>query len=69
MKKLRRNLVGIVFGSVVAVFILMTFLVLGCLQSYNNDQADMMTQIISENNGTVPKLKDYEEKQTNGVFW
>lgn len=69
MKKLRRNLVGIVFGSVVAVFILMTFLVLGCLQSYNNDQADMMTQIISENNGTVPKLKDYEEKQTNRVFW
>lgn len=69
MKKLQRNLIGIVFGSVVAVFSIMTLLVLISLKSYNNDMADQMTQIIIENNGIVPKLKDYDEKQDNGDFW
>ena len=62
MRKLRWRLVGIVFSSVVAVFAIMNLVLIFCLRTYNNDQADQMTQIISENDGTVPLMKDYDEK-------
>lgn len=62
MRKLRWRLVGIVFFSVVVVFAIMNLVLIFCLRTYNNDQADQMTQIISENDGTVPLMKDYDEK-------
>lgn len=63
MKKLRWRLVKIVFFSVVVVFAIMNLILMVSLRTYNNSQADQMTRIISENNGTVPKMKDYDEKQ------
>ena len=62
MGKLRWRLVGIVFSSVVAVFAIMNLLLIFCLRTYNNDQADQMTQIIRENDGTVPQLEDFDKK-------
>ena len=61
MKKLRWRLVKIVFFSVVVVFAIMNLILMVSLRTYNNSQADQMTRIISENNGTVPKMKDYDE--------
>ena len=60
MRKLRWSLVGIVFSSVVVVFSIMNLLLVFCLRTYTSEQADQMTQIISENNGTVPQMKDYD---------
>lgn len=51
---------GIVFSSVVVVFSIMNLLLVFCLRTYTSEQADQMTQIISENNGTVPQMKDYD---------
>ncbi len=62
MGKLRWRFVGIVFSSVVAVFAIMNLLLIFCLRTYNNDQADQMTQIIRENDGTVPQLEDFDKK-------
>ena len=65
MKKLRWRLVKIVFFSVVVVFAIMNLILMVSLRTYNNSQADQMTRIISENNGTVPKMKDYDENSSN----
>ena len=69
MKKLRWRLVKIVFFSVVVVFAIMNLILTVSLRTYNNSQADQMTRIISENNGTVPKMKDYDENSSNKQFF
>lgn len=65
MKKLRLKMIGIVFASVVAAFMVMTIILVMCFGAYRNRQADQITAMISENNGTVPQLKDYEQQQKN----
>ena len=65
MKKLRLKMIGIVFASVVAAFTVMTIILVMCFGAYRNRQADQITAIISENNGTVPQLKDYKQQQKN----
>ena len=65
MKKLRLKMIGIVFASVVAVFMVMTIILVMCFGAYRNRQADQITAMISENNGTVPQLKDYKQQQKN----
>ena len=69
MKKLRWRLVKIVFFSVVVVFAIMNLILTVSLRTYNNSQADQMTRIISDNNGTVPKMKDYDENSSNKQFF
>lgn len=49
----------------VVVFAIMNLILMVSLRTYNNSQADQMTRIISENNGTVPKMKDYDENSSN----
>ncbi|MCI5640646.1 MAG: HAMP domain-containing histidine kinase [Lachnospiraceae bacterium] len=63
MKKLRLKMIGIVFASVVAAFTVLAVVLIVCFNTYKNNQADQITEMISENNGTVPQLKDYEEQQ------
>lgn len=63
MKKLRLKMIGIVFASVVAAFTVLAVVLIVCFTTYKNNQADQITEMISENNGTVPQLKDYEEQQ------
>ena len=65
MKKLRFKMIGIVFASVVAAFMVMTIILVMCFGAYRNRQADQITAMISENNGTVPQLKDYKQQQKN----
>ena len=65
MKKLRLKMIGIVFASVVATFMVMTIILVMCFGAYRNRQADQITAMISENNGTVPQLKDYKQQQKN----
>lgn len=65
MKKLRLKMIGIVFASVVAAFMVMTIILVMCFGTYRNRQADQITAMISENNGTVPQLKDYKQQQKN----
>lgn len=65
MKKLRLKMIGIVFASVVAAFMVMTIILVMCFGAYRNRQADQITALISENNGTVPQLKDYKQQQKN----
>lgn len=65
MKKLRLKMIGIVFASVVAAFMVMTIILVMCFGAYRNRQADQITSMISENNGTVPQLKDYKQQQKN----
>lgn len=65
MKKLRLKMIGIVFASVVAAFMVMTIILVMCFGAYRNRQADLITAMISENNGTVPQLKDYKQQQKN----
>ena len=65
MKKLRLKMIGIVFASVVAAFMVMTIILVMCFGAYRNRQADQITAMISENNGTVPRLKDYKQQQKN----
>ena len=65
MKKLRWKMIGIVFASVVAAFMVMTIILVMCFGAYRNRQADQITAMISENNGTVPQLKDYKQQQKN----
>ena len=65
MKKLRLKMIAIVFASVVATFIDMTIILVMCFGAYRNRQADQITAMISENNGTVPQLKDYKQQQKN----
>lgn len=55
--------------SVVVVFAIMNLILTVSLRTYNNSQADQMTRIISENNGTVPKMKDYDENSSNKQFF
>ena len=64
-KKLRLKMIGIVFASVVAAFMVMTIILVMCFGAYRNRQADQITAMISENNGTVPQLKDYKQQQKN----
>ena len=65
MKKLRLKMIGIVFASVVAAFMVMTIILVMCFGAYRNRQADQITAMISENNGTVTQLKDYKQQQKN----
>lgn len=65
MKKLRLKMIGIVFASVVAAFMVMTIILVMCFGAYRNRRADQITAMISENNGTVPQLKDYKQQQKN----
>lgn len=65
MKKLRLKMIAIVFASVVAAFMVMTIILVMCFGAYRNRQADQITAMISENNGTVPQLKDYKQQQKN----
>ena len=65
MKKLRLKMIGIVFASVVAAFMVMTIILVMCFGAYRNRQADQITAMISENNGTVPQLKDYKQQHKN----
>lgn len=65
MKKMRLKMIGIVFASVVAAFMVMTIILVMCFGAYRNRQADHITAMISENNGTVPQLKDYKQQQKN----
>lgn len=65
MKKLRLKMIGIVFASVVAAFMVMTIILVMCFGAYRNRQADQITAMISENNGAVPQLKDYKQQQKN----
>ena len=65
MKKLRLKMIGLVFASVVAAFMVMTIILVMCFGAYRNRQADQITAMISENNGTVPQLKDYKQQQKN----
>ena len=65
MKKLRLKMIGIVFASVVAAFMVMTIILVMCFGAYRNRQADQITAMISENIGTVPQLKDYKQQQKN----
>lgn len=65
MKTLRLKMIGIVFASVVAAFMVMTIILVMCFGAYRNRQADQITAMISENNGTVPQLKDYKQQQKN----
>ena len=65
MKKLRLKMIGIVFASVVAAFMVISIILVMCFGSYRNRQADQITAMISENNGTVPQLKDYKQQQKN----
>ena len=65
MKKLRLKMIGIVFASVVAAFMVMTIILVMCFGAYRNRQADQITAMISKNNGTVPQLKDYKQQQKN----
>lgn len=65
MKKMRLKMIGIVFVSVVAAFMVMTIILVMCFGAYRNRQADQITAMISENNGTVPQLKDYKQQQKN----
>ena len=65
MKKLRLKMIGIVFASVVAAYMVMTIILVMCFGAYRNRQADQITAMISENNGTVPQLKDYKQQQKN----
>ena len=65
MKKLRLKMIGIVLASVVAAFMVMTIILVMCFGAYRNRQADQITAMISENNGTVPQLKDYKQQQKN----
>ena len=59
------KMIGIVFASVVAAFMVMTIILVMCFGAYRNRQADQITAMISENNGTVPQLKDYKQQQKN----
>lgn len=43
----------------------MTIILVMCFGAYRNRQADQITAMISENNGTVPQLKDYKQQQKN----
>ena len=62
---MRLKMIGIVFASVVAAFMVMTIILVMCFGAYRNRQADQITAMISENNGTVPQLKDYKQQQKN----
>lgn len=53
----------------VVVFAIMNLILTVCLRTYNNSQADQMTRIISENNGTVPKMKDYDSQSNSKQFF
>ena len=49
MKKLRLKMIGIVFASVVAAFMVMTIILVMCFGAYRNRQADQITAMIREN--------------------
>lgn len=56
MKKLRNKLIRIVLLCVIAVFLLISGVLFVVVRLQNIYQADLMTQIICDNNGSVPTL-------------
>ncbi|MDO5350609.1 MAG: HAMP domain-containing sensor histidine kinase [Lachnospiraceae bacterium] len=58
MSKLRSRLIKIVLLCVVGVFLLMALILHLSLSFHNIRQADLMTQIICDNNGIVPPFED-----------
>lgn len=62
MKRLRNKMIITVLLSVVSVFFIVCVVSYFALGYYHDKQADGMTKIISLNNGDVPKLEDYEQK-------
>lgn len=67
MKKLRKKMVFVVFLSAVSVFALTFIIVCLLLIIYNTYQADGMTQIISTNNGVVPKMQEYKKNTLDKI--
>ncbi len=63
MKKLRNKLIRIVLLCVIAVFLLMSAVLIFVLRMHNIYQADLMTQVICDNNGSVPQLGTNERPQ------
>lgn len=55
-------MVCIVLACVVGVFCLMCAVFLGVLNLHTIQQADRMTQIICENNGSVPDFEEYKKR-------
>ena len=58
MKKLRLKMIGIVFASVVAAFMVMTIILVMCFGAYRNRQADQITAMISENGKNRSWVRD-----------
>ncbi len=63
MKKLRNKIIRIVLFCVIAVFLLMSVVLIFVLRLHNIYQADLMTQVICDNNGSVPQLGINERPQ------
>lgn len=61
MKKLRKQMIAVVFLSVIIVFALILGMVHFSLYAYYSSTADGMTQIIGMNGGVVPNVQDYLE--------
>ena len=62
MKSLRTKMIVIVFFSAAIIFAMTFFLVRGSFLYYFNRQADAMTLLISNYNGEVPELSEYNEE-------
>lgn len=58
-------MIGIVFASVVAAFMVMTIILVMCFGAYRNRQADRSQRWSVKINGTVPQLKAYKQQQKN----
>lgn len=65
MEKLRNKIIRIVLFSVIGVFSLMSVVLYLMMRFYNIRQADLMTQVICENNGNIPDFQKDEEQREN----
>lgn len=63
MKRLRNKMILAVFLSSVLVFLIICVVANLAFGYQNVQQADGMTEIISLNNGNVPEMDEYKEKQ------
>ena len=66
MKKLRTKMIAVVFLASAVIFAITFLLVRGALITYQRQQADAMTLIITNYNGEVPLMQEYEESYETG---
>ena len=63
MKKLQKKMIAVVFLSVITVFAILAPGYYFTTVFYNTNQADALTRVISYNNGSMPKLDEFNEQE------